>query len=336
MTANENFFALGVGLATPHPEGGWLEAWYPAVVFQPAPAERLALSRLLGDKSVSRPLTSADEKLFSQVREIVDLPDIPAEPGRRRRMLCLLTADEALADTASAYLKLHLLSLRLAVPNSLCLDNLFSVLPTLAWTNHGPLPPEEVTAMRLRQGPDDVWIHSLDKFPPMLQYVVPSGVRIANSAQIRLGAYLGEQTTVMHAGAVNFNAGSLGSSMIEGRVSQGVVLGEGSDLGGGASTMGTLSGGNTQLISVGEHSLIGANAGIGISLGQHCVVEAGLYVTAGMPVRLLTSDGTRMVKGRDLSGKDHLLFIRNGADGIIECRHNPKAPGLNPILHQSN
>jgi 2,3,4,5-tetrahydropyridine-2-carboxylate N-succinyltransferase len=222
------------------------------------------------------------------------------------------------ADTADAYLRLHLLSHRLVKPHGVNLDGLFGVLPNVAWTNHGPVDPAELTAARLRFRADgiDLQVHSLDKFPRMTDYVAPPGVRVADADRVRLGAHLAEGTTVMHEGFVNFNAGTLGHSMVEGRISAGVVVGDGSDVGGGSSIMGTLSGGGTEVISIGERCLLGANAGIGISLGNDCVVEAGCYVTAGTKVSL--DDGT-IVKAQELSGASNVLFRRNSVSGAIEA-----------------
>jgi 2,3,4,5-tetrahydropyridine-2-carboxylate N-succinyltransferase len=240
--------------------------------------------------------------------------------------------DAAPADVPDAYLRLHLLSHRLVKPNSINLDGLFGVLNTVVWTSAGPCPVEdfERTRMHLRDsGP--VQVFSVDKFPRMTDYVVPSGVRIADADRVRLGAYLAEGTTVMHEGFVNFNAGTLGTSMVEGRIVQGVVVGDGTDIGGGASIMGTLSGGGTDRISIGERCLLGAESGIGISLGDDCVVEAGLYVTAGTKVTL--QDG-QVVKARELSGRSGLLFLRNSVTGTVEARSRTGSGiTLNSALH---
>jgi 2,3,4,5-tetrahydropyridine-2,6-dicarboxylate N-succinyltransferase len=235
------------------------------------------------------------------------------------REVCVTTdLDQPPADTADAYLRLHLLSHRLMRPNSMNLDGIFKVLPNVGWTSLGPVAASEVAAVRQRALDDGVYleVRALDKFPPMLDYVVPSGVRVADAARVRLGAHLAEGTTVMHEGFVNFNAGTLGPAMVEGRISQGVVVGADTDVGGGASIMGTLSGGGTQVISVGQRSLLGANSGLGISLGDDCVVEAGLYLTAGTVVGL--PDGKR-AKARDLSGRSGLLFRRNSVTGAVEA-----------------
>ncbi len=237
------------------------------------------------------------------------------------------------ADTPDAYLRLHLLSLRLVRPHEVDLDGVFGVLPNVAWTSHGPVDPAALPAVRLRfrAAREPLEVHSVDKFPRMTDYVVPSGVRIADADRVRLGAYLGEGTTVMHEGFVNFNAGTLGTSMVEGRISAGVVVGDGSDVGGGASIMGTLSGGGKERISIGRGTLLGANSGVGISLGDDCVVEAGLYVTAGTRVRL--PDGA-VVKARELSGANGLLLRRDSQSGAVEALPRSGSwGGLNAALH---
>jgi 2,3,4,5-tetrahydropyridine-2,6-dicarboxylate N-succinyltransferase len=243
--------------------------------------------------------------------------------------------DRPPADCADAYLRLHLLSHRLMRPNSMNLDGIFKLLPNVAWTSLGPVAASETGAVRQRALSRGIHldVRSVDKFPPMLDYVVPSGVRVADAARVRLGAHLAEGTTVMHEGFVNFNAGTLGPAMVEGRISQGVVVGSDTDIGGGASIMGTLSGGGTQVISVGQRCLLGANSGLGISLGDDCVIEAGLYLTAGTVVTL--PDG-QQVKARDLSGQAALLFRRNSTTGTVEAISRPGTWGsLSADLHAS-
>jgi 2,3,4,5-tetrahydropyridine-2-carboxylate N-succinyltransferase len=237
------------------------------------------------------------------------------------------------ADAYDAYLRLHLLSHRLIRPHQANLDGIFGVLNNVAWTSHGPVDPASVPAVqrRLHAAGQPLQVFSVDKFPRMTDYVVPSGVRIADADRVRLGAHLAAGTTVMHEGFVNYNAGTLGRSMVEGRISAGVVVGDGSDVGGGASIMGTLSGGGTEIVSIGERCLLGANAGIGISLGDDCVVEAGLYVTAGALVKL--PDG-EIVKARELSGAAGLLFRRHSQSGAIEAVPRTGTwGGLNAALH---
>jgi 2,3,4,5-tetrahydropyridine-2,6-dicarboxylate N-succinyltransferase len=235
-----------------------------------------------------------------------------------------------------AYLRLHLLSHRLIRPHQASLAGVFGVLPNVAWTSRGPVDPGSLAAVRLRfrAAGTPLVVTSVDKFPRMTDYVVPAGVRIADADRVRLGAHLAEGTTVMHEGFVNFNAGTLGASMVEGRISAGVVVGDGTDVGGGASIMGTLSGGGAEVVSLGERCLLGANAGLGISLGDDCVVEAGLYVTAGSRVSLPDGD---VVKARDLSGADGLLFRRNSQTGAIEALPRTGTwGGLNAVLHAND
>lgn len=232
-----------------------------------------------------------------------------------------------------AFLRLHLLSHRLVRPRSINLDGIFALLSIVAWTSHGPVLPDRLAALRLglRSRGQQLSVHGVDRFPRMVDYVVPDGVRIADADRVRLGAHLASGTVVMHEGFVNFNAGTLGASMVEGRISAGVVVGEGSDIGGGASIMGTLSGGGTEVITVGRGCLIGANAGIGISLGDECVVEAGLYVTGGSKVTL--PDGS-IVRARELSGAAGLLYRRNSLSGAIEAvARTGSWGGLNALLH---
>lgn len=251
-----------------------------------------------------------------------------------------LREDAPITTIHAAYLKLHLISARLKQPNSLNLDGVFATLPTLAWTNLGPIRPNLLadTIMRERLQGRTLVVRLVDKFPPLTDYLVPYGVRIGDASRIRLGAYLGEGTTVMHEGFVNFNAGALGPNMIEGRISQGVVVGEYSDLGGSASTMGTLAGGGQVRVSIGGQCLIGANAGTGISLGDRCTIEAGLYITAATPVCVIDAEGVEVaqVKARELSGQSDMLFLRNGVTGRIECRMNRNAIALNEALHAHN
>jgi 2,3,4,5-tetrahydropyridine-2-carboxylate N-succinyltransferase len=250
-----------------------------------------------------------------------------------RRLCAAADMDEPPADAADAYLRLHLLSHRLVRPNSVNLEGIFKVLPNVCWTSLGPVAVSEIGEVRQRALARGIHldVRAVDKFPPMLDYVVPSGVRVADAARVRLGAHLAEGTTVMHEGFVNFNAGTLGPSMVEGRISQGVVVGAGTDIGGGASIMGTLSGGGTQVISVGQRCLLGANSGLGISLGDDCVIEAGLYLTSGTIVTL--PDGRR-AKARDLSGRPGLLFRRNSVTGSVEAITRPGTWGsLSADLH---
>ena len=257
-----------------------------------------------------------------------------------RSLVVRLDTDAPSNGTEEVYLKLHLLSHRLRLPNTLNLDGIFAHLPNLAWTSAGPIEVNELPSalMNARAQGLNLEVFSVDKFPKMVNYVVPTGVRIADASRIRLGAYLGEGTTVMHEGFVNFNAAALGPNMIEGRISQGVIVGAGTDLGGSASTMGTLSGGGNIIVSIGENCLIGANAGTGIPLGDRCTIEAGLYITGGTPIAVFDETGqqVRLVKGRELAGNSDMLFIRNSQNGQVICRTNRQAIELNDALHAHN
>ena len=247
---------------------------------------------------------------------------------------CLASIDEPPTSTEDAYLRLHLLSERSVEPNAINLEGIFTLLPIVAWTSAGPVFPHQVEALRTLVAVEyhHLMVPSIDRFPRMSDYVVPSGIRIADADRVRLGAHLAAGTTVMHEGFVNFNAGTLGESMVEGRITPGVVVGKNSDIGAGASIMGTLSGGGKQKNSIGERSLLGANAGIGISLGDECIVEAGLYVTAGTKVKL--PDGS-IVAARELSGKSGILFRRNSQTGAVEAipTNSSRWGGLNSTLH---
>ena len=311
--------AWGWGLASQDEQGRTLDVWYPKAEISTPPAP------------ANRPNHDFGDQVHNQ-------PD--ARGIRRVPVFTVSDLDGPIADAADAYLRLHLLSMRLTPPNSMNLDGIFEQLTTVVWTNYGPFAVEdfalrrsEVMAAASRSMPGipvtQVTVLSVDKFPRMVDYVVPEGVRIGNADRIRLGAHLAPGTTVMHEGFVNFNAGTLGHSMVEGRISQGVVVGDGSDIGGGASIMGTLSGGGRHRVSIGQHSLLGANAGIGISLGDDCVVEAGLYVTAGTKIGL----GDQVVKGAELSGRDHLLFIRDSRTGQVKALPRKKGIELNERLH---
>ncbi|CAG7601149.1 2,3,4,5-tetrahydropyridine-2,6-dicarboxylate N-succinyltransferase [Leucobacter soli] len=311
--------AWAQGLATIASDGSTLDAWFPspALGARPegldpfiAPAE---LEALLGE----------DEARGVEIRFVDREIDLDAPP----------------ADTADAYLRLHLLSHCLVRPNSINLDGVFGALPNVAWTTAGPMAPDEYAKRLPSLKRAGITALGVDKFPRLTDYVVPQGVRIADASRVRLGAHLAPGTTVMHEGFVNFNAGTLGASMVEGRISQGVVVGDGSDIGGGASIMGTLSGGGTERIAVGERALLGANSGIGISIGDDTVVEAGLYVTAGTKVRLPhgtdASGGEPVdVKARELSGLPNLLFRRNSTTGAVEALPRSGAGiTLNSALH---
>ena len=271
--------------------------------------------------------STADESLRSLAK-----PD--SDRGVTREVVSLeINLDDAPKDALDAYLRLHLLSHRLVAPHGQSLDGIFGLLSNVVWTSHGPCAIEgfELTRAKLKAKYGNVTIFAVDKFPRMVDYVIPSGVRIADADRVRLGAYLSSGTTVMHEGFVNFNAGTLGVSMVEGRISAGVVVGDGTDVGGGASIMGTLSGGGKEVISIGQKCLLGANSGLGISLGDNCVIEAGTYITAASKVTL--PDG-EIVKAGTLSGASNLLFRRNSLTGGLEViMRTGTWGGLNALLH---
>ena len=302
--------ASGHGLATISLSGAVLDAWFPEPV--------------LGNLSTPvLPFLSA----LAGVDEI---------RGVKREVISLeINLDQAPASVSDAYLRLHLLSHRVIKPHGANVEGIFAILNNVVWTSVGPCPVEnfEITRAKLKQKYGAITVLSVDKFPRMVDYVIPSGVRIADADRVRLGAHLSSGTTVMHEGFVNFNAGTLGTSMVEGRISAGVVIGDGTDVGGGASIMGTLSGGGKEIISVGEKCLLGANSGLGISLGNNCVIEAGTYITAAAKVRL--PDG-EIVKASSLSGANDLLFRRNSLDGCLEAiMRTGSWGGLNSVLHSN-
>ena len=343
--ARDEPFACGVGLLR-RDEIGTLDVWFGLLACRDVPGTESLLA-LAGSsqervQEITKSIGEDMGRTLGSKSKAIGL--VLAAHDKQRHgtspVLVCLREDGPITSIEEAYLKLHLISARLRKPNSLNLDGLFAVLPTLAWTNLGPLRPERVAEhiMRERLAGRSLQVRLLDKIPPLTDYLVPSGVRIADASRIRLGAYLGEGTTVMHEGFVNFNAGALGPNMIEGRISQGVVVGEHSDLGGGASIMGTLAGGGRVCVSIGEQCLIGANAGTGISLGDRCTIEAGLYITAGTPVCVLDASGQEIaaVKARELSGRSDMLFIRNASTGRIECRTNRATVELNETLHAHN
>jgi 2,3,4,5-tetrahydropyridine-2-carboxylate N-succinyltransferase len=245
---------------------------------------------------------------------------------------------KAIENVEGAYLKLQLLSNKFVLPNSININGLFSNIPNVVWTNQGPISIEEIDKKlhESKLNNNDLHIKSVDKFPCLTDYIVPRKVRIADASRVRLGAYLSEGTTIMHEGFVNFNAGTLGSAMIEGRISAGVVVGNNSDIGGGASTMGTLSGGNDTKIFIGENCLLGANSGIGISLGDNCTVEAGLYLTSGTKVTIFDNDVSKIIKAVELSGKPNILYYRDSTNGKVIAAENNKISDLNKELHSND
>lgn len=307
--------AWGYGIATSSRSTGQvLDTWFPhpQLGAPPANADPHLIPQSLGHYE------GEDEVRDVQMMGVTTIIDLTQAPS----------------SVPDAYLRLHLLSHCLRAPNTINLEGLFGVLPLVAFTNKGPVDPDYANAHRIHLQREGIVIQSLDKFPPLLNYVTPPRVRIADAARVRLGAHLSPGTTVMHEGFVNFNAGTLGASMIEGRISQGVVIGDGTDVGGGASIMGTLSGGGKEVISLGKRCLLGANAGIGISLGNDCVVEAGLYVTAGTKVTVIQGTESQNVKAAQLSGQPGLLFRRNSLTGAVEVLPRDGAGiALNASLH---
>ena len=298
-----NIYALG--LATESSNGDMLEVYFPYIEF--------------GEKKniLKKPIVNSSEN--KKVIEInCDLSDLSSP----------------IKNIADAYLRLHLLSYKFVLPNSINLEGLFRALPNIVWTNQGAVSIEDIESKLLESKikSQNLYIRSIDKFPCLTDYIIPQGVRIADASRVRLGAYLSEGTTIMHEGFVNFNAGTLGKAMIEGRISAGVVVGSDSDLGGGCSTMGTLSGGNNTKISIGKNCLLGANSGLGIPLGDNCIIEAGLYLTSGTKVALY--DGS-ILKASELSNKDNLLFRRNSITGSVEAKNNELTIELNSELHNN-
>jgi 2,3,4,5-tetrahydropyridine-2-carboxylate N-succinyltransferase len=300
--------AYGIGIATQNEAGQTLEVWF----------HTLGLGNKIGSEKFAELLTTDEIRKVRRVNLSIEI-DL-AQPAK---------------DVADVYLRLQLLSHRIVKPHGLNLDGIFGILPNLVWTSVGPCEVNTFNQIQplLRAKYASLVVYGVDKFPRMIDYVIPEGVRIADGDRVRLGAYLSSGTTVMHEGFVNFNAGTLGKSMVEGRISAGVVVGDGSDIGGGASIMGTLSGGGKEVISIGQRTLLGANSGVGISLGNDCVVEAGVYITAGS--KILLPDG-KVVKAKELSGANNLLFRRNSQSGALEAL--PKTgswSGLNSVLHSN-
>ena len=310
MSSSQNL-AYGVGVATQTESGQTLDCHFHSIGLGSKPANKQGETLSLQQDS-------------DLIRKVKKLPvDISIE------------LSVAPKDVADVYLRLHLLSHRLVKPHVVNLDNIFTILPNVVWTSVGACEINTFDQVRLalQNKYGNLTVYSVDKFPRMIDYVIPEGVRIADGDRVRLGAYLSAGTTVMHEGFVNFNAGTLGKSMVEGRISSGVVVGDGSDIGGGASIMGTLSGGGKEVISIGERTLLGANSGAGISLGNDCVIEAGVYITAGS--KILLPDG-KIVKAKELSGANNLLFRRNSQSGSLEVV--PKSgswSGLNSVLHNN-
>ncbi len=343
-------FAFGLGVGHQNSENQWLDVYYPKAICRPNPALVSIISEVFDwDRiNVSRQITADDlDDLLESLEESNDgdaeslLRALTPLAGTEQPLaISLLATDDKPTSVPEIYLKLSMISMRKIQPHGTNLEGMFSLLPNVAWTSQGPIDVKELAhaQTRARSYGEVLTVLSVDKFPRMTDYVVPHGVRIGDASRIRLGAHLGEGTTVMHEGFINFNSGTLGVSMIEGRISAGVVIGDGSDLGGGSSTMGTLSGGGNIVISVGEQCLVGANAGLGIPLGDRCTIESGLYLTSGSKVKLLDKNYqiVSTVKARDLAGQDDLLFRRNSLSGEIECLANKSAVALNAELHANN
>ncbi|GAA3536181.1 2,3,4,5-tetrahydropyridine-2,6-dicarboxylate N-succinyltransferase [Zobellella aerophila] len=340
-------FAFGLGVGTKSAKGEWLEVYYNLPLLHADEALVNAVAAKIGYQGGNAAIEIGAAQLkdleaaFLSVNAeaqagIVEILEGTSQP----LVVTILETDAAPASTAEVYLKLALLSHRLIKPHGLDLSGMFGLLPNVAWTSEGAIAVDELANRQLaaRAQGRTISVNSVDKFPKMTDYVVPAGVRIGDASRIRLGAHVGEGTTVMHEGFINFNAGTLGVSMVEGRISAGVVVGNGSDLGGGCSTMGTLSGGGNIIISVGEGCLLGANAGLGIPLGDRCTIESGLYITAGAKVTVLDDQNNEVgtVKAAELAGKPDLLFRRNSQNGRIEVKTNQSAIELNAELHKHN
>ncbi len=341
-----DLYSLGIGVGTQNSHGEWLEVFYPEPLLQPSDGVKAALTTVMavGQDTVM----TLDAAALGQLAQAFDAQGEAAQAqitgslvnSTKPVVAVALTADSKPTSVPAVYLKLHLISHRLVKPHGTDLSGMFGVLPNVAWTTEGAIDLSELPQRQLaaRMQGDNLQVSCVDKFPKMADYVVPSGVRIADTSRVRLGAYIGEGTTIMHEGFVNFNAGAEGPNMIEGRISAGVFVGAGSDLGGSSSTMGTLSGGGNIVISVGKECLLGANAGIGIPLGDRCTVEAGLYITAGTKVVMLDEQQNKVTetKARELAGKTDLLFRRNSVTGAVECLTNQTAIELNETLHAHN
>ncbi|TXX98497.1 2,3,4,5-tetrahydropyridine-2,6-dicarboxylate N-succinyltransferase [Vibrio mimicus] len=341
------YFALGLATATKNRDGKIIEAFFPTPILAPSEALVAALAPIAGYQEGNQALeiTAAQSAelavVFAAHQQATSAAFADkAANANQPLVLVILASDDKPQSVAEGYLKLQLISHRLVKPHGTVLDGIFGLLHNIAWTNEGPIDLPELADRQIeaRLAGRVLTVDCVDKFPKMVDYVVPAGIRIADTSRVRLGAHVGEGTTVMHEGFINFNAGTTGVSMVEGRISAGVVVGNGSDIGGGASIMGTLSGGGKVVVSIGENSLLGANAGLGFPLGDRCTVESGLYVTAGTKVRTLDKDGNQVdiVKARDLAGVSDLLFRRNSLTGQIECLANKSAVELNSELHKNN
>lgn len=340
-------FSLALGTATKNRDGKIIEAFFPTPVLNPSDELVTAVAAVVDYKEGNQAIEVTSAQCAALADAFAAAGDeksaqfaTKASQSSQPLVIVILATDEAPASVAEGFLKLQLISNRLVKPHGLVLDGIFGLLHNIAWTNQGPIDLPELADRQIeaRLNGETLTVDCVDKFPKMVDYVVPAGVRIADTSRVRLGAHVGEGTTVMHEGFINFNAGTTGVSMVEGRISAGVVVGNGSDIGGGASIMGTLSGGGKVVVSIGENSLLGANAGLGFPMGDRCTIESGLYVTAGSKVRMLDNSGqeVEIVKARDLAGVSDLLFRRNSMTGQIECLANKSAVELNSELHSNN
>lgn len=343
---SKTLFSIAFGVGTQNRKEAWLEVYYAQPLLNPSKELTDIVAPIIGYKGgnevINMTITQAAE-LAAELKLVDEKQSnlLTRLAESSRPIVAVLLADDSAPQTVpEAYLKLHLLSHRLVKPHGTNLTGIFGVLPNVAWTNLGAVDMAELAERQLEERIKgrSLEVISVDKFPRMVDYVVPTGIRIADTTRVRLGAYLGEGTTVMHEGFVNFNAGTEGPNMVEGRISAGVFVGAGSDLGGGCSTMGTLSGGGNIVIKVGKNCLIGANAGTGIPLGDNCTIEAGLYITAGTKVAVLSGIGTvlNIVKAGELAGQDDLLFRRNSETGCVECKLQNQKVSLNDELHKHN
>ena len=337
-----SFYTFGIGVGTKNARGEWLEVYYPAPLVNLDPKMSRVMRSVFSD--LGSDIEPSPEQLASLVSALEsnnfkELAGVIKTLQTTDKCIVAVLQDKNLSPKTvpQGYLKLHLLSHRLVKPHQTDISGIFGVLKNIAWTSFGAIDIEELPERMLesRLSGTPLIIDCVDKFPKMVDYVVPKGIRIADTSRVRLGAYVGEGTTVMHEGFINFNAGTEGPNMVEGRISAGVFCGSGSDVGGGASIMGTLSGGGTEVISLGRQCLLGANSGSGISLGDRCTIEAGLYVTGGTIITILddNKNDVRKAKARELSGQSDLLFRRNSVTGAVECLTNLSAIELNSELH---
>jgi len=334
----KNFPLIGLGIATVGASGKTLDTFFPCISFKDSEDEFSYLYEIW-NALMAENVTEIKNVAQLNIQDEILNNAISSLDKNKTIVLCRILENKPIQTIEEAYLKLHLISYKHFVPNSLNLENLFDSLQNVAWTSRGPIELDDIDKRILlsHKNNESLEIKSVDKFPCLTDYIIPPSVRIGDASRVRLGAYLSEGTTVMHEGFVNFNAGTLGPAMIEGRISAGVVVGKNSDLGGGCSTMGTLSGGNDIKISIGENCLLGANSGLGIPLGDNCTIEAGLYITGGSKITTYNSNNEKVsvVKASELSGCNNLLFIRNSQSGAIEAKINPQSVALNKTLHKN-